>query len=108
MDDLFAKFLPPFLALARSRVEVALTGAERREPATIAKSIRELHTLAGEAGLLGLSNVVPVARDCEKKAKNLQASHAEADAESFVGALRQLEQVIEGIAAAHPSTGRGS
>jgi len=108
MDDLFAKFFPPFLAGTRPRVEGALTGAERRETATIAKSVRELHTLAGEAGLLGLRDVLPLARDCEKKAKNFLASHAEADAESLVEALRQLKQVIEGIAAAHSSTGRDS
>lgn len=108
MDDLVAKFLPQFLPLARSRVEVTLTGVERRDPATLTKSLRELHTLAGEAGLLGLSDIIPLARDCEKKAKAVQASHAEADAESLVAALHQLKQVIEGIAAAHPSAGRNS
>jgi HPt (histidine-containing phosphotransfer) domain-containing protein len=108
MDDLFARFLPPFLALARSRVEVALAGAARREQAELAKSIRELHTLAGEAGLLGLSDVVPLARDCEKKAKELQASRTEADAEVLVDALRQLERVIESIAAEHPPAGGDS
>lgn len=106
MDDLIARFLPQFLPVARSRVEVALTGAERRDSVMISKSGRDLHTLAGEAGLLGLRDIVPLARDCEKKAKAFLASHAEADAESLEAALRQLEQVIEGIAAAHPSAER--
>jgi HPt (histidine-containing phosphotransfer) domain-containing protein len=102
-DDLLAKFLPQFLTLARSRVEAAITGATTRQVTT--KIIRELHTLAGEAGLLGLRDVVPLARDCDQKARLLQSSHAEADAEILVAALRQLERVIEGIATASPQTG---
>jgi HPt (histidine-containing phosphotransfer) domain-containing protein len=106
MDELLAKFLPQFVALARSRVEVAITSATKRDHATTTKLVRELHTLAGEAGLLGLSHVVPLARDCEQKAKLLQGSDGDVDA--FVTALRQLERVIDGITPPKPPAGGGS
>lgn len=97
MDDLYGKFLPQFLVLARSRVAGAIKAAAERDHATTTKIVRELHTLAGEAGLLGLHDVVPLARDSEQKAKTLHVSRADADAETLVAALRQLEQVIDGI-----------
>jgi HPt (histidine-containing phosphotransfer) domain-containing protein len=103
MDDLYAKFLPMFVTLARSRMAVAITAATQRDHAALPTIVRELHTLAGEAGLLGLGDVVPLARDSELKAKALLASRAAADAELLVAALRQLERVIESIAAAGPT-----
>lgn len=103
MEDLVAKFLPQFVTLARSRVAVAIGVATQHDHAAFTTLVRELHTLAGEAGLLGLGDVVPLARDCEAKAKLLQASRAAADAELLVGALRQLERVIESIAATAPA-----
>jgi HPt (histidine-containing phosphotransfer) domain-containing protein len=99
MEDLYAKFLPQFVTLARSRVAVAITVATQHDQAATTTIVRELHTLAGEAGLLGLGEVVPLARDCEAKAKALNRSRDVADAELLVAALRQLEQVIDGIAA---------
>lgn len=102
MDELYRKFLPQFVSLARSRVQSAkaiATAAGRDEDAT-KHVVRELHTLAGEAGLLGLKDVVPLARLCEQRAKELQTSRADADAEGLVAALRQLEGAIEGVAKA--------
>jgi HPt (histidine-containing phosphotransfer) domain-containing protein len=103
MDDLYEKFLPQFVTLARSRVAVAITVATQRDHSASTTIVRELHTLAGEAGLLGLGDVVPLARDCEKKAKALHLSREAADAEALVAALRQLERVIESIGAPSPS-----
>lgn len=97
IDDLHAKFLPQFVVLARSRVALAIKAAAERDHATTTKIVRELHTLAGEAGLLGLNEVVPLARDSEQKAKTLHVSRTDADAETLVAALRQLERVIDGI-----------
>jgi HPt (histidine-containing phosphotransfer) domain-containing protein len=97
MEDLHAKFLPQFVALARSRLELAIKVAVERDHAATTKIVRELHTLAGEAGLLGLHDVVPLARDSEQKAKALHVSRSEADADVLVAALRQLERVIDGI-----------
>jgi HPt (histidine-containing phosphotransfer) domain-containing protein len=101
MDDLSAKFLPQFLELARSRVTTAIKAAVARDHHATTAIARNLHTLAGEAGLLGLHDVVPLARDSEHKAKSLGASRAEADAELLVDALRRLERVIESIGATY-------
>jgi len=101
MDELYAKFLPQFITLARSRVALALAMAAPagpRDDDTTKKIVRELHTLAGEAGLLGLREVVPLARDCEDKAKLLQLTRSEADADGLVAALHKLAGIIEGVA----------
>jgi len=104
-DDLTARFLPQFVALARSRVEVALDAVARRDHGATQTTVRELHSLAGEAGLLGLHQVIPVARDGEQKAKRLHTSHADADADALAAALRELDQIIDGIAPAPPRNG---
>jgi HPt (histidine-containing phosphotransfer) domain-containing protein len=97
MEDLHAKFLPQFVSLARSRIELAIKAVADRDHAAISKIGRDLHTLAGEAGLLGLHDVVPLARDGELKARVLHASRTDADADVLAAALRQLERIIDGI-----------
>jgi HPt (histidine-containing phosphotransfer) domain-containing protein len=104
-DDLYARFLPPFVALARARVATALAAVQQRDHGATTTTVRELHSLAGEAGLLGLHAVIPLARDSEQKAKRLHVSHADADADALVAALRELDTVIEGIGATISSTG---
>jgi HPt (histidine-containing phosphotransfer) domain-containing protein len=101
MDELSAKFLPQFLELARSRVTAALKAALARDHMAAPTIARNLHTLAGEAGLLGLHDVVPLAREGEQKAKALGGGRGEADAEQLVDALRRLERVIEHIGETH-------
>jgi HPt (histidine-containing phosphotransfer) domain-containing protein len=100
MDDLLAKFLPRFVAVARTRVAEA-----QRDQAATPKSADELHALAGEAGLLGLTEVFPLAKACEQQARRLHASRADAEVETFVAALRQLERLIEGLAVPNPPAG---
>jgi HPt (histidine-containing phosphotransfer) domain-containing protein len=104
-EDLQARFVPQFVALARSRVSAALAAVARGDHGATATTIRELHTLAGEAGLLGLHEVVPLARDSEQKAKLLRFSQADADADALVAALRQLDQVIERVGATTSPSG---
>jgi chemotaxis protein histidine kinase CheA len=104
-DDLAARFLPQFVALARARVDVALAAAARRDHGATTTTVRELHSLAGEAGLLGLHQVIPLARDGEHKAKLLRASQADADADALVAALRELDRLIGDIAAAPSRSG---
>jgi HPt (histidine-containing phosphotransfer) domain-containing protein len=103
MDDLYAKFLPQFVKLARERVSAAIGVATGCDQAAAMTTVRGLHTLAGEAGLLGLADVVPLARDCEQKAKALHGSSTAANSEALVSALRQLERVIDSIAATMPA-----
>ena len=102
MDDLYAKFLPQFVKLARERVAAAIAVATQRDQSAVTTIVRGLHTLAGEAGLLGLREVVPLARDCEHRAKALNGGSSAADPDGLVTALRQLERVIESIAATIP------
>ena len=103
MEELAAKFLPMFIDVARARVRLATTAATSRDHTAAPTTERELHALAGEAGLLGLRDVIPLARSCELKAKALRTSHADEDADALLAALRELERVIDGIAAAAPA-----
>jgi HPt (histidine-containing phosphotransfer) domain-containing protein len=104
-EDLHAKFLPQFVTLARSRVAVALAAVMQRDHEATTTTVRELHSLAGEAGLLGLNEVIPLARDSEHKAKRLLVTQADADADALVAALRELDLIIEGIGATSSSGG---
>jgi HPt (histidine-containing phosphotransfer) domain-containing protein len=97
MEELHARFLPQFVTLARSRIAAGIDAATRRDPEVIATTMRELHSLAGEAGLLGLEAIIPVARDCEQKARQLHLHKADAEVAALIAALRQLESVIDGI-----------
>lgn len=103
MDDLNAKFLPQFLELARTRVASAIKAAVARDHLATTTIARNLHTLAGEAGLLGLHDVIPLAREGEQRAKLLGASRTDADAELLLDTLRRLEKVIESIGATYTS-----
>jgi len=98
MEDLLAKFLPQFVSHTRTRVATAISSTAQRDRVALSKTISELHTVAGEAGLLGLTDVFPIVRDCEQKAKRLRDTSADADVEVLLASLRHLEQVIEGLA----------
>jgi HPt (histidine-containing phosphotransfer) domain-containing protein len=100
MDDLLSRFLPQFVKLARERIEAVITAAKQRDGELVKKAVRELHTLVGEAGLLGLSQVAGFARECENKAKQLQATHGEADAVGLIDALAELSRMIETVGGA--------
>jgi len=101
MDELHAKFLPQFVEIARLRVATAVKAVSERDHAAMPKIIRELHSLAGDAGLLGLRDVVPLARDGEHRAKALHVSRSDGDADALTAALHQLDHVIERIGAAN-------
>jgi HPt (histidine-containing phosphotransfer) domain-containing protein len=101
-DELYARFLPQFIPVARGRVATALAAARRRDPTSSSTIVRELHTLAGEAGLLGLGDLVPLVRDCERKAKQLGVTGSDGDAEVMLAALRELERKVDGIVAPSP------
>lgn len=105
MEELYAKFLPPFLEQARERLVLARAAAARPEGPELGSVIRDLHSLAGEAGLLGLITVVPAARAAEDAAKRLRDSPPGADAAAFAEAVEALARVIQEIgkpAAASP------
>jgi HPt (histidine-containing phosphotransfer) domain-containing protein len=96
MDDLYAKFLPQFTELARKRMQNAYAAAERPDATALTTVMRDLHGIAGEAGLLGLAQLVPLARAAEDHAKRLRDGNVGAD--EFLGALKELGSAIEAIA----------
>ena len=99
IDDLQARFLPRFTALATARLTRAREAASSRNFAAAAETALELHAIAGEAGLLGLAALVPLAREGEDCARRASASHTDADAEALIVALEALGSMIESV---HP------
>lgn len=106
MDELYAKFLPQFVELARARMQRAQGAAARPDVPALAEVIRELHAIAGEAGLLGLTAIVPIARSAEDHAKRLRDARPDADAGAFAAALDELGRALEAVGAPRRKDGR--
>jgi len=107
MEDLLAHFVPKFAAVAKTRVVRGLEIAAQRDHEAAADTVRDLHAVAGEAGLLGLNALVPLARDSEEKAKRLRATRSAEDAEALYSSLTELKRAIELVAPANqPDGGR--
>jgi HPt (histidine-containing phosphotransfer) domain-containing protein len=104
MDELYAKFLPQFLSLARERTQRAREVAGPRDAASLTTAMRELHAIAGEAGLLGLAAIVPLARAAEEHAKLLRDAEATGDGAAFEAALDELARSIEALGASTTKT----
>lgn len=100
MDDLRAAFLPRFAALAERRVASAFVVASGRDHGAAEATARELHSLAGEAGLLGFAALVPLARACEEKVRAMGALRTGEAADAFALALQALADAIAGVVAA--------
>jgi HPt (histidine-containing phosphotransfer) domain-containing protein len=69
IEDLQARFLPQFVALARTRLATCRAAVEGSDPAARVTMVRDLHTVAGEAGLLALTEAMELARAAEVLAK---------------------------------------
>lgn len=95
MNDLLAQFIPKFVATATTRLARAVAIVEQRDLDAVFEIVRELHAVAGEAGLLGLTAIVPLARDAEDRAKLLRASRADADLDALRDALIALQRALE-------------
>jgi HPt (histidine-containing phosphotransfer) domain-containing protein len=98
MDDLLATFLPRFTELATTRVLRSIETVKQRDHAGAATIARDLHAVAGEAGLLGLQTIVPLARASEEHAKRLRVSRTDEDAETLVASLDELQRAIALVA----------
>ena len=99
MEDIQATFRHRFTATARARVAFAMDAATRTDYAAVQTAVRELHSLAGEAGLLGFSQFVPAAREGEDRAKRMCSDRTPASQEALVVTLRELERMIDELAA---------
>jgi HPt (histidine-containing phosphotransfer) domain-containing protein len=100
MEDLYAKFLPQFMELARERLQRARAATAQLDQPTMTVVMRDVHAIAGEAGLLGLSRIVPIARNAEEHAKRLRDAGPGTDTAPFLAALNELESAIEAVGAA--------
>ncbi len=98
MDDLIATFMPKFAAIAKTRIAKTLALASQRSPDGVPTIARELHAIAGEAGLLGLAAIVNLARTGEEHAKRLRSSRSDADADALLASLTELKSAIELVA----------
>lgn len=98
MEELYAKFLPQFLELARERMKRAYETIERPDHAALVVTVRDLHGIAGEAGLLGLSQIVPLARNGEELAKKLRDNAPGADLGDLIAALEELTRALDVVA----------
>lgn len=102
MQDLVAAFLPKFAALAGARVARGVEIVQQRDGEAAEGLVRDLHAVAGEAGLLGLGSVVKLARACEEQGKRTRASWTDAEVSALLSSLRELQQAID--LAAHGPT----
>jgi hypothetical protein len=106
MSDLFEKFLPRFAALAETRLRraIAVAAERRHEEAQVVGE--ELHSMAGEAGLLGIAPILESARRAELLAKKYHSSCAEDDASALAAALRDVEAALAAVCAKKTSPER--
>jgi len=95
MDDLLAAFMPKFTAVAKTRVARSLELAMHRDPEGAHMIARELHAIAGEAGLLGVTNIVALARAGEEHARRLRTTRSDSDADALLASLTELKHAIE-------------
>jgi HPt (histidine-containing phosphotransfer) domain-containing protein len=97
IDEIRAKFLPRFVAAARQRLERAtkMVASGHHDGSVIAA---ELHTIAGEASIMGLAEIAAMARQGEQSVR--QSSGVDDAA-----MLRTLEQLSRGIDALEPAGG---
>jgi hypothetical protein len=93
--DMLARFLPRFATLARNRIKRAVAIASAPDAAGAKSVAGEMHSLAGEAGMLGLESVLRAARDAEGAALRF-AVEGGATA-PLSEALRRLEVAIADV-----------
>jgi HPt (histidine-containing phosphotransfer) domain-containing protein len=95
MEDLLATFMPKFAVIAKTRITRSIELATVRSPEGIPAIARELHAIAGEAGLLGLVSIVSLARAGEEHVKRLRTTRSDEDAAALLSSLTELKGAIE-------------
>jgi HPt (histidine-containing phosphotransfer) domain-containing protein len=99
VDEVKKKFLPRFTALAKERIRLGLRVASTLSAAgdDALHVARELHALAGDAGLLGLNDLLALARGAEEAATQLHASRVESRRTDLERALLDLHSAISAV-----------
>lgn len=93
MKDIQAQFLGRFTETARKRIERMHAALEDTQTG-ISVLIHELHSLAGESGLLGFSQFVGIARTGETEAKRMQ-NEGGSSAQSLRATVVELERMLD-------------
>lgn len=99
LDELRARFRTRFIETARARIRLSLSLLG--DPDGAAQLVTELHSLAGEASMLGLDDIAEIARSGEDAAKEWQTGTVVAQVRC-ARAVRTLSQQVEAFAAEPP------
>lgn len=102
-DDIQTAFRDRFMAIARTRVAHVRAAATGESDSALATAVRELHSLAGEAGLLGFSQFVPVARQGEDCAKRMSSERSQASSDAMIAVVQDLERLLAELDAQRPA-----
>jgi HPt (histidine-containing phosphotransfer) domain-containing protein len=102
-QDIIAMFLPRFVTNARGYIAGATAATERRDPAALAGVVRNMHSIAGEAGLLGFRELVALAREGEARAQRLAAEPSDHAAAQLTDAIARLATEVDALVARHPA-----
>jgi HPt (histidine-containing phosphotransfer) domain-containing protein len=94
-NDLHAAFVPRFAKSARVRLSRALADTRNHVHAETPRTVADLHTIAGDAGLLGLRQIAELARSCEDAARSAQKSCDDAALDHLADMLGELSDSIE-------------
>ena len=97
MYDVKKKFMPRFTELAKQRIRTGLRVAGYVAGDQALAVARELHSLAGEAGLLGLDDLVPLARVAEQAATQLHTAREEPQRVALEQALLHLHAAVRSV-----------
>jgi HPt (histidine-containing phosphotransfer) domain-containing protein len=92
---LLAAFVPRFAKSARTRLTRALADIRKHVHAETPRTVSDLHTIAGDAGLLGLRHIADLARSCEDAARNAQKSCDDADLDLLADMIGELSDSID-------------
>lgn len=95
LADLQRKFFPRFAKSAKERIADGHRTAQHVEGDGALHLARHMHSLAGEAGLLGLGDLVVIARVAEEAATQLHADGSDARRDGLVAALTELEAALQ-------------
>jgi CheY-like chemotaxis protein/HPt (histidine-containing phosphotransfer) domain-containing protein len=107
LDELRAEFLPEFVRGSRARIRQALA---MLSPTAAANSENEMpidelmHTIAGEAAMIGLPEVATAARTAQQAAKRCQGPQGRTPL-ALIGcarAIRNLALLVDGLKPASP------
>ncbi len=115
LDELRAEFLAEFVGVARSRIKTALAllyqsgpgSPSGRPPGEGEQSVDELlHTIAGEAAMIGLPDVATAARAAQAAAKLCQSSEGRTPP-ALIACARAIRGVAVLVDALKPSAKTG-